>query len=69
MVSTDPKDIKIVDEISPVRVPGFCFSPVMKVVIDGEWKYDSELSDGDNWKAYWDLQAEGIKALLDQLPE
>lgn len=69
MVSTDPKDIKIVDEISPVRVPGFCFSPVMKVNIDGEWKYDSELSDGDNWKAYWGLQAEGIKALLDQLPE
>lgn len=67
MVSTDPKDIKLVDKISSVRVPGFCLAPVLKINIDGEWKYDSELSDGDYWKAYWDIQSEGIKSLLEQL--
>lgn len=69
LVSTDPKDIKIVDKISPKKVPGFCFAPVMQVNIDGEWKYDSELTDEDSWKAYWSLQAEGIKSLLDQLED
>ena len=49
-----------------VKVPGFCFAPILKVLIDGEWKYDSELSDEDSWKAYWDIQAETIKSLLDQ---
>lgn len=69
LVSTDPKDIKIVDKISPKKVPGFCFAPVMQVNVDGEWKYDSELTDEDSWKAYWNLQAEGIKSLLDQLED
>ena len=57
---------KIVDKISSKKVPGFCFAPILKVLIDGEWKYDSELSDEDSWKAYWDIQAETIKSLLDQ---
>lgn len=69
LVSTNPEDIKVVDKISPKRVPGFCFSPVMQVNINGVWKYDSELDDEDSWIAYWNLQAEGIKKLLDQLPE
>jgi inosine/xanthosine triphosphate pyrophosphatase family protein len=64
---TDPKNIKLVDKISPKRVPGFSFSPVMQVLIDGEWKYDSELEPEDNWAAYWNIQAETIKKLLDQL--
>ncbi len=64
---TDPSKIKLVDKISPKRVPGFCFSPVMQANIDGEWKYDSEFTDEDNWKAYWNVQAETIKSLLDQL--
>lgn len=38
----------------------------MQVLIDGKWKYDSELSEEDSWKAYWNIQAESIKRLLDQ---
>ena len=64
---TNLEDIKIVDKISPKKVPGFCFSPVMQVKIGNEWKYDSELSPEDNWGAYWNIQAEVIKGLLDQL--
>ena len=66
LAQTDIEKIKIVDQISPKKVPGFCFSPVTKVLIDGEWKFDSELSEEDNWKAYWNLQAETIKDLLNQ---
>lgn len=64
---TDMADIKIVDKISPKKVPGFCFSPVMQVKIGDEWKFDSELDPEDNWEAYWNIQAETIKGLLDQL--
>lgn len=64
LAQTDIEKIKIVDQISPKKVPGFCFSPVTKVLIDGKWKFDSELSEEDNWKAYWDLQAETIFKLL-----
>lgn len=64
---TNINDIIIVDKISPKRVPGFCFAPVMKVKIGDEWKYDSELSPDDNWEAYWNIQAATIKELLDQL--
>lgn len=67
LAQTDINKIKIVDKISPKRVPGFCFSPVIQVLIDGEWRYDSEFTDEDNWKAYWDIQAETIKSLLNQL--
>ena len=59
---------KIVDKISPSKVPGFCLAPVLKVLVDGEWKYDSELSDQDTWKAYWNIQAEAIKGLVDKCP-
>lgn len=54
------------DKISPKKVPGFCFAPILKVLIDGEWKYDSELSDEDSWKAYWDIQAVAIRDLIDR---
>ena len=67
LAQTDIEKVRIVDQISPKRVKGFCFSPVIQVLIDGEWKYDSEFTDEDNWKAYWGIQAEAIKKLLDQL--
>ena len=66
LATTGTERTKIVDQISPKKIPGFCFAPVLKVLVDGEWKYDSELSDEDSWKAYWDIQAEAIKDLIDQ---
>ena len=63
---TDPEKIKIVDQIYDQKVPGFCFAPIMQVELDGEWKYDPALTDEEQWKAYWNVQAEGIKSLLDQ---
>ena len=66
--TTGTERTKIVDKISDKKVPGFCFAPILKVLIDGEWKYDSELSDEDSWKAYWNIQAETIKSLLSQCP-
>ena len=66
--ATNPKDTKIVEKISPKKVPGFCFAPVLKVLVDGEWKYDSELSEEDSWKAYWNLQKDAIKGLIDRCP-
>ena len=59
---------KIVDKISPSKVPGFCLAPVLKVLVDGDWTYDSELSDQDTWKAYWNIQAKAIKDLADKCP-
>jgi len=67
LAETDPAKVKIVDKISPKRIPGFCFSPVTQALIDGEWKFDSEFTEDDLWKAYWEIQAEAIKKLLDQL--
>ena len=66
LATTGTERTKRVDKISPKKVPGFCFAPILKVLIDGEWKYDSELTDEDSWKAYWNIQAETIKSLLDQ---
>ena len=66
LATTGTERTKIVDKISDKKVPGFCFAPILKVLIDGEWKYDSELSDEDSWKAYWNTQAETIKGLIDQ---
>lgn len=66
LATTGVEKTKIVDKISPNKVPGFCFASVMQVLIDGEWKYDSELSDEDSWKAYWNIQAEAIRSLLNQ---
>lgn len=67
IAQTDVEKIKIVDQISPKKVPGFCFSSVTKVLIDGEWKFDSELSNEDNWKAYWGIQAEVIGSLVSKV--
>lgn len=64
LATTGTSHTKIVDKISPKKVPGFCFSPIMQVLIDDEWKYDSELEDEDNWKAYWNIQAETIEKLI-----
>ena len=64
LATTGTSRTKIVDKISPKKVPGFCFAPVMQVLVDGEWKYDSELEDEDNWKAYWNIQAETIEKLI-----
>ena len=66
LASTGTDKTKIVDTPSPVRVPGFCFSPIFKVLIDGEWKYDSEFSEEDSWKAYWNIQAETISKLISE---
>jgi hypothetical protein len=67
LATTGDHLVKIVDKISPIKVPGFCFSPIIQVEVDGKWKYDSEFTDEDNWKTYWHIQAETIKSLLDQL--
>lgn len=66
LATTGTSHAKIVDKISPKKVPGFCFAPVMQVLVDGEWKYDSELSEEDSWKAYWNLQAEVIEDLIEK---
>ncbi len=69
LATTDITKVKIVDKISPKKIPGFCFAPVMQVLIDGEWKYDSELTEEESWKAYWNLQAEVIQKLIKQYEE
>ena len=66
LATTGSKRTKIVDQASPKKVPGFCFAPVMKVLVDDEWKYDSELTEEDSWKAYWNIQAETIESLIKQ---
>lgn len=68
LVTTDIAKIKIVDQISPHKIPGFCFASVLKALVNGEWKYDSELSEDESWIAYWDLQKDAIKHLTDQCP-
>ena len=69
LATTGADKIKIVDKISSKRTPGFCTSSVLQVLVDGEWKYDSELSDEENWKAYWGIQAEAIEKLIKRLEE
>lgn len=69
LATTGTEKTKIVEEISPKKIPGFCFAPVLKVLVGGEWKYDSELSEEESWEAYWGLQAEAIKGLINQCPE
>lgn len=66
LATTGSERTKIVDQPSPKKVPGFCFAPVLKVLLDGEWKYDTELTEEDSWKAYWNLQAEVIDNLIKQ---
>ena len=36
LATTGTERTKIVSEASPARVPGFCFAPVMKVLVNGE---------------------------------
>lgn len=68
LATTGISSMKIVEKISPVKVPGFCFAPVTQVLVDGVWKYDSELSEEDNWKAYWNIQAKAISELIEKCP-
>ncbi|MBR2998389.1 hypothetical protein IKF34_01235 [Candidatus Saccharibacteria bacterium] len=68
LATTGTEKTKIVSEASPARVPGFCFAPVMKVLVNGEWKYDAELTDKESWEAYWNLQAEMIRGLIEKCP-
>ena len=68
LVATDISKAKIVDQISPHKVPGFCFASVSKFLVNGEWKYDSELTEEDSWIAYLNLQKDAIKRLIDQCP-
>lgn len=68
VATTDIEKIKIVSEASSKRLPGFCFAPVMKVLVNGEWKYDTELTDEESWEAYLDLQAETIRGLIEKCP-
>lgn len=66
LATTGSERTKIVDQPSPKKVPGFCFAPVLKVLIDGEWKYDTELTEEESWEAYWNVQAEVIDSLIKQ---
>ncbi len=68
LVTTNPENIKIVDEVSPKKIPGFCFASVLKVLVNGEWKYDSELSEAESWDAYWNIQKEAIEKLIKKCP-
>lgn len=67
LATTGIEKTKIVDKASPKKIPGFCFAPILQVLVDGEWKYDSELSEEESWQAYWNIQAEAIKNLLKEL--
>ncbi len=67
LATTGTEKTRIVDRASRKKIPGFCFAPILQVLIDGKWKYDSELSDEESWKAYWSIQAEAIKSLVEKL--
>lgn len=68
LATVGPENIKIVDKISPKKVPGFCFSSVTQALVNGEWKYDSEFTDEDNWTVYWSIQAKAIEDLIEKCP-
>lgn len=57
-------DGKLVDVPCGKMIEGFCFSAICKVEVDGVWRYDSELSEAENWRAYWDKQGEVMGRLL-----
>lgn len=65
---TDMTKIKLVDQISPKKSPGFSFASVLKVLVNGKWKYDSELTEDENWEVYWNLQKAAVKSLIDECP-
>lgn len=64
LATTGVGKTKIVDEISPNKVPGFCLASILKVLVGGEWKYDSELTEEESWEAYWNTQADTIGSLV-----
>ena len=64
--SNEIEKVKLVDEISEVKFPGFCFSSVLKVKTKNGWKFDSELSEDDSWDAYWNYQKNAIESLLNR---
>ena len=66
IASNDIEKIKLVDEISNTKFPGFCFSSVTKVKTKDGWKFDSELSEDDSWDVYWSCQKDAIEPLLKQ---
>ena len=68
LATADTDKLKIVEEISPKKVPGFCLAPVLKVLVNGTWRYDSELTEEDSWDAYWSLQKDTIEKLIRQCP-
>ena len=65
LATTDIEKIKLVEKISPKKVPGFCIAPVLKVLLDGEWKYDSELTENESWEAYLNTQLKTIEKLIE----
>ncbi len=64
LVSTNLARTKPVNKISPEKIPGFCFALVAQVLIDDEWKYDSELTDTDRRRSHWGIQTDAIKRYL-----
>ncbi len=66
LATNDTDNVKLVDEISETKFPGFCFAPVVKVRTKNGWKFDSELSEEDSWEAYWNIQKDAIASLLEQ---
>lgn len=64
--SNEVEKVKLVDEISSTKFPGFCFSSVLKVKTRDGWKFDSELSEDDSWDAYWSCQKDTIESLTIQ---
>ncbi len=67
LATNDIKKAKLVDEISDVKFPGFCFSSVVKIKTKDGWKFDSELSEEESWEAYWNCQKDAIDYLLKQM--
>lgn len=66
VASNKSEDVKLVDEVSETKFPGFSFSSVLKVRTKGGWKFDSELSEDESWDAYWTYQKNAIEHLLKQ---
>ena len=66
IASNEIEKVRLVDEISTTKVPGFCFSSILKVKTKNGWKFDSELSEDDSWDAYWSCQKDALESLLTQ---
>ncbi len=64
--SNEIEKVRLVDEISTTKVPGFCFSSILKVKTKNGWKFDSELSEDDSWDAYWSCQKDALESLITQ---